>query len=125
MGTTRTECLAAVRQGDVVYAVAANGQEKLMLVYKATPDAIFARQVTSGTKVEFDRDGRSRTVEGGGQGVIVSVARLPSAEHDVAIGLDRKMQTAGELTDLALSNAEIQLLLTMSAFFKSRPLPRL
>ena len=123
MQTTRTRSLAAVKEGDVIYAIAAGGQEKLMLVYRTTPDTIFARQVTSGTRVEFGRDGFSTKVEGGGSGVIVSVARLPTTEYDVAVGLDRKFRNAKELTDFRLSQAEKHLLLTMSEFFRSRPLP--
>jgi hypothetical protein len=123
MPTTRARSLAAVKEGDVIYAIAAGGQEKLLLVYKTTPDTIMARQVTSGTRVEFGRDGRSTKVEGGGSGVIVSVARLPTREYDVAIGLDRKFRNAKEPTDFRLSPAEKQLLLTMTDFFKSRPLP--
>lgn len=120
---TKEQALHAIKQGDIVYAIAAGGQEKLMLVYATTPDAIFARQVTSGTKVEFGRDGRSRKVQGGGSGVIVSVAQLPPDQHEVAIGLDRKARTAKELTDFRLSDAEKHLLLTMTEFFRSRPLP--
>lgn len=123
MRATRAQSLAAVKQGDIVYAIAAGRQEKLMLVYETTPDTIFARQVTSGTKVEFGRDGRSKKVQGGGSGVIVSVAQLPPDQYEVAIGLDRKAGTAKELTDFRLSDAEKHLLLTMSEFFRSRPLP--
>lgn len=55
--------------------------------------------------------------------MIVSVARLPTREYDVAIGLDRKFRNAKEPTDFRLSDAEKHLLLTMTDFFKSRPLP--
>lgn len=42
MPTTRARSLAAVKEGDVIYAIAAGGQEKLLLVYKTTPDTITA-----------------------------------------------------------------------------------
>ena len=94
-----------------------------MLVYKATPSAIFARHVTTQTMVEFGRDGRSRRCEGGGSCTIVSAARLPAEAHDVVLSLDRKMREATELSDFRLTKAEIQLLLTKGEFFLSRPLP--
>lgn len=63
MQPTREQNLSAIKEGDVIYGIAAGGQEKLLLVYKATPSAIFARHVTTQTKVEFGRDGRSRRCE--------------------------------------------------------------
>ncbi len=123
MQPTREQVLGAIRQGDVIYGVAAGGQEKLMFVYKATPTAIFARHVTTQTKVEFGRDGRSRRCEGGGSCTIVSAAPLPAEQYDLVLGLDRKMREAKELSDFRLTKAEIQLLLTKGEFFLSRPLP--
>ena len=107
MQPTKEQVLSAIKVGDVIYGVAAGGQEKLMLVYRTTPDTIYARHVTTQTKVEFDRDGRSKRCEGGGSCTVVSVAPLPAEEHDVVLGLDCKMREAKELTDLRLTKAEI------------------
>lgn len=123
MQPAKEQVLSAIKVGDVIYGVAAGGQEKLMFVYKATPSAIFARHVTTQTKVEFGRDGRSRRCEGGGSCTIVSAAPLPAEEYEVVLGLDRKMRTGEENTDFRLSEAEIHLLLTVRDFFKARPLP--
>lgn len=123
MQSTRDHILDAIKQGDVIYGIAAGGQEKLMLVYKTTPSAIFARHVTTQTTVEFDRDGRSRRCEGGGSCTIVSAAPLPAEQYDVVLGLDRKMQEAKEPSDFRLTKSEVQLLLTKGDFFLSHPLP--
>lgn len=123
MQPTRDRILSAIKEGDVIFGIAAGGQEKLMLVYKTTSDTIYARHVTTQTKVEFRRDGSSRQCEGGGSCTIVSAAPLPPSEYKIVRGLDRKMREAKELTDLRLSKAEIQLLLTKTDFYLSRPLP--
>jgi len=123
MRPTRKQVLDAIKQGDVIYGIAAGGQEKLMLVYKTTPDTIYARHVTTQTRVEFDRGGRSKRCDGGGSCTIVSVAPLPAEEHDIVLGLDRKMREATELTGLKLSKAEIRMLLMKTEFYQSRPLP--
>lgn len=120
---SRQESLNAVRPGDVIFGVGAGGQEKLMLVYAATPSSISARHVTTQIKIEFSRDGRSTWCEGGGSCTIHSVAQLPREQLDAALGLDRKMRSGRQLTDLKLSKAEVELLLIHSDFFKARPLP--
>jgi hypothetical protein len=124
MRATRAQSLAAVKQGDIVYAIAAGGQEKLMLVYRATRDTIFARHVTTQTKVEFDRDGHSKRCDGGGGCEIVSVAPLPPPEHEAALGLDRKMRRAKRPDEFKLSQGEIQLLTMKTDYYRSRPLPQ-
>lgn len=123
MQSTKGDILRAIKAGDVIFALAAGGQDKLLLVYKTTPKTIYARHVTTGTKVEFDRDGRSRRVEGGGSGTIFSAAPLPVDQYNIVIGLERKMRMAVELADLRLSEDEIQMLLTHEAFFRAHPLP--
>lgn len=123
MQPTRDQILRATKEGDVIYGIAAGGQKKLLLVYKATGDTIYTRHVTTGAKAEFRRDGSSKRCDGGGTCRIVSVGPLPAEEYEVAIALDRKMRAARELTDLRLSKAEIQLLLTHGEFYQSRPLP--
>lgn len=81
MRATRAQSLAAVKEGDIVYAIAAGGQEKLMLVYRTTPDTIFARQVTSGTRVEFGRDGFSTAAARGVSVGADQVEEQGSREH--------------------------------------------
>lgn len=119
---SRQEILGAIEPGDVIFGVGAGGQEKLMLVYAATPSSISARHVTTQIRVEFSRDGRSIWCEGGGSCTIISAAPLPPKQRDVVVGLDRKMRSA-QLRELRLSKAEVQLLLTHHDFFKARPIP--
>ena len=123
MSSARERALDSIKVGDVIFAVAAGGQEKLMLVYEADQDSILARHVTSQTRVAFGRDGESRQVPDGGTCTITSVASLPPRDYEVVIGLDHKMRTAKELTDLRLSKDEVDLLLRHVAFFKAHPLP--
>ena len=124
MTSARNLALEAVRVGDVIFGIAAGGQEKLMLVYGADKDSISARHVTSQTTVEFGRDGRSRHCEGGGSCTILSTAKLPPDDYRVVIALDRKMRTGKAYPDFVLTQDEIQLILTYDRFFKSHPLPR-
>jgi len=123
MSSARQVALDAVKVGDVIFGVAAGGQEKLMLVYKADRRSIFARHITSQTWVEFGRDGLSRRVPDRGSCTIVSVATLPAADYDLAIALDHKMRTAKKYPDAVLSHAEVDFLLRHDKFFKAHPLP--
>lgn len=123
MSLLREKALRAVKVGDIIFGLGAGGQEKLLLVYAADETSISARHVTSQTTVEFNRDGESRQVEGGGSCTIVSTAALSPADHQVAIGLDRKMRTGKDYPDFVLSKAEIQLILSYGEFFKAHPLP--
>ena len=54
---------------------------------------------------------------------IASTTDLPRADYEILVGLDRKMRAAKALTDLRLSKAEINLLLTVHDFFKEHLLP--
>jgi hypothetical protein len=112
-----------VQVGDVIFGIAAGGQEKLLLVYDADEDSFWARHVTSQTRARFGRDGETRWVEGGGSCTIVSTAALPPDLYEVAVGLDRKYAAKPQYPDSILSKAEIQLLLTHGKFFKSHLLP--
>ena len=123
MSSARERALNSVKVGDVIFGVAAGGQEKLMLVYKADKNSIFARHVTSQTSVEFGRDGKSRRVPDSGSCAIVSIAPLLPEDHAIVMGLDQKMRTAKSLADLGLSESEIDLLLRHTAFFRAHPLP--
>ncbi len=123
MLSARQAALDAVKVGDVVFGIAGNGQEKLMLVYKADQQSIFTRHVTSQTRVEFGRDGKSRQVTDGGSCTIVSVASLPPEDHETVLGLDQKMRTAKKYPEAVLSRAEVEFLLRHDRFFKANPLP--
>lgn len=123
MSSARKMALEAVKVGDVIFGVGAGGQEKLMLVYQADRQSIFARHVTSQTKVEFGRDGRSRRVPDRGSCTIVSIAPLSPADYEIAIGLDRKMRTAKKYPDAVVSHAEVDFLLRHDKFYKDNPLP--
>ena len=124
MPSARQTALNAVEVGDVIFGVAAGGQEKLMLVFKADQHSIFARHVTSQTWVEFGRDGKSKRVPDNGSCTIVSVATLPDKDLQTVRGLDQKMRTAKKYPDGVLSKAEVELLLNHDKFFKAHPLPR-
>lgn len=123
MRPPRNQALDAIEAGDVIFGIAAGGQEKILLVYKADETHVFARHITTQTKVKFDRNGNSQRTWDGGSCTIVSTAALSTDDYETAIGLDQKMRTAKELTDLRLSEAEIRLLLTIPDYFKARPLP--
>jgi hypothetical protein len=119
----RARALNAVKAGDVIYGIASGRQQKILFVYRADQDHIFARHITSQTKVKFRRDGTSEKTWDGGSCTIVSTAALPAKDHQVAEGLDRKMRTAKELSDLRLSDAEIDLLVNVHEYFKAHLLP--
>jgi len=112
-----------VQVGDVIFGIAAGGQEKLLFVYEADEDSFWARHVTSQTTARFGRNGESQWVEGGGSCTIVSTATLPRGLYETAVGLDRKFAAKPEYPDTILSTAEIQLVLTHGDFFKARLLP--
>jgi hypothetical protein len=123
MQSAREQALHAVKSGDVIFGLGAGGQEKLLLVYDVGKHSILARHVTTQMELKFDRDGKTGPVPGGGHCTIVSIAALPADQHEVAVGLDRKMRTGKDYPDFVLSKAEIQLILTYGAFFRAHPLP--
>jgi hypothetical protein len=53
-GKERKRLLEGILAGDVVLAVADDGLPKMLLVYMTTKAKIFARLITSQTKVELD-----------------------------------------------------------------------
>jgi hypothetical protein len=117
------QALRNVKVGDVIFGIAAGGQEKLLLVYDADADGFSARHVTSQTKIRFGWDGKSRWAEGGGSCTIVSTARLPADMYNVATGLDRKFAAKPEYPDSILTKAEIDLVLNHDKFFRTHLLP--
>jgi len=123
MRSAREQALSAVKVGDVIFGLGAGGQEKLLLVYKVDQNGIFARHVTTQMELRFDRTGRTEPLPDGGHCTILSIAALPVADHEVAIGLDRKMRTGKEYPDFVLSKAEVQLLLAKGDFYRAHPLP--
>lgn len=120
---SKNQSLDAVKTGDIIFGIAAGGQEKLLLVYNADEEGFWTRQVTSQTTAKFGRDGKSRWVEGGGSCTIVSTAQLPSDLYDLALGLDRKIAARPEYPHSKLSKDEIRLVLTHDKFFKAHLLP--
>ena len=115
--------LGNIEVGDVVFAVADDGAPKILLVYRTTKASIFARLVTSQTKIVLNRDGRSTFVDHNYTCEIVSAAPLPVEEYEVVLGLDRKMRLAHAPEQLRLTDAEKRLLLGIDEFYKARPLP--
>lgn len=120
---SRAQALEAVKVGDLIFGIAAGGQEKLLFVYEADATSFWARHVTSQTTAKFGRDGESKWVHDGGSCTIVSTARLPQEMREVAIGLDRKFAARPEYPDSILSKHEIRLVLTYDEFFKANLLP--
>ena len=120
---SRDRLLNNIEAGDFVFAVADDGSPKILLVYKTTKPHIFARLITSQTKIELGRDGKSTFVEGGGYTCeIVSVRPLPPHAYAIARGLDRKMRLGQVPDGLMLSKAEQQFLLKVGGYYLARPL---
>lgn len=120
---SRSQVLAGIEAGDVIFGIAAGGQEKLLFVYRTSPDKIFARHVTSQSKAEFDREGKSTYCEGGGSCEIISAAPLPPDRYNVVVGLDRKTRLMHSLEQLRLTDTEARLLLEIDDFYRAWPLP--
>ena len=123
MRSARERALDAIKAGDVIMGIAENGKDKLLLVYETDESRIFARHVTSQTKIEFGRDGKSRKTWDGGTCTIVSTARLPVEDYEVVVGFDRKRQQAKAGVDQRLTKSEIRLILTYGDFFRTHLLP--
>ena len=117
------QVLRDVKVGDIIFGIAAGGQEKLLLVYDADEDDFWARHITSQTKAKFGRSGESLWVEGGGSCTIVSTTKLPPDLYETAVGLARKFAARPEYPDSILSKDEIQLVLHHDKFFKAHLLP--
>jgi hypothetical protein len=121
MPITRSYLLNAIEPGDVFFAVASDESPRIMLAYRTDESSIFARLVTSQTKTEFGRDGKS--VDGDEQCTIVSAAPLGVYEYGVMLGLDRKMRLFHSLEHIRLTEDEKSVLDKIEAFYRARPLP--
>ncbi|MGV3576160.1 MAG: hypothetical protein ACO1O4_13625 [Devosia sp.] len=82
-----------------------------------------ARNIFNRANFSFGRDGQGRRVEDGQGCTIVSTAALPPEQHQVAIGLDRRMGSNPEYPDSRLTEDEIRLVLDHDEFFEARLLP--
>jgi hypothetical protein len=123
MSSAERQALRHVQVGDIIFGIAAGGQEKLLLVHEADDDGFSARHILSQTRVRFGRDGESRWAEGGGSCTIVSTAKLPPDMYAVALGLDRKWASRPEYPDSILTKGEVQLVLNHDKYFKAHLLP--
>ena len=123
IGTTRSQLLNAIEAGDILYAIADNGDPKVVLVYRTDENTIFARLVTSQTRIEFTREGYSQFVDSDYTCRIASVAPLPTSEYGTLRGLERKLRLSHSLDQARLSEQEKDLLLGIVDFYKARPLP--
>lgn len=120
---SRERALGSVKVGDLIFGRGAGGQDKLLLVYEADPSGFSARHVTTQVIYRFDTDGVSETDADGGYVTIVSLAGLPPALREVALGLDRKFAGEPEYPDTILTDAEINLLLNCARYFEADMLP--
>lgn len=123
MGTDREYLLNAIEAGDFFFAVASNGDPRIMLAYRTDEKTIFARLVTSQTKMEFARDGTSTFVDGEYTCTVASVAPLPVTEYTTLRGLERKLRLSHSLEQGRPTEAEKDVLLSVVRFYKQWPLP--
>jgi hypothetical protein len=123
METDREYLLNAIEAGDLFLAVSSNGDPRIMLAYRTDEKTIFARLITSQTKMEFSRDGASTFVDGDYTCSIASVAPLPVTEYAVLRGLERKLRLSHSLDQGRPSDDEKNALLSVIKFFKAWPLP--
>jgi hypothetical protein len=123
MGETRDHLLNALEAGDIFFAVASHGDPRIMLAYRTEENAIFARLVTSQTKMEFARNGVSTFVDGDYTCTIASVAALPANEYGILRGLERKLRLSHSLDQARPTDEERGALLNAVKFFEAWPLP--
>ncbi len=94
-----------------------------MFVYSADDTTFLARNIFNRTNFRFGRDGVGLRVEDDQMCTIVSTAELPPEQHQVAIGLDRRMGSNPEYPDTRMTEDEIRLVLDHDDFFEARLLP--
>lgn len=121
--TSRSQALAAIAVGDLIYGLREGGRPDLLLVYGADSAGFLARNVLNRATFRFARDGEGRRIEDGVACTIVSTARFPPDLYEVAIGLDRRMGSNPEYPDTRMTEDEIRLVLTQDQFFEARLLP--
>ena len=120
---SRSQVLAAIAVGDLIYGLRPDGRPELLLVHGADLTSLLARNVANQAEYRFGRDGDGRRIEDGRACTIVSTAALPPEQYQVAIGLDRRMGSNPEYPDSRLTEDEIQLILTHAGFYEKRLLP--
>lgn len=120
---SRAEALQAITVGDLIFGLRDDGWTDMLLVCSADATTILARNVLNRTTISFGRDGEGSRVEDGRACTIVSTARLPAEQYQVAIGLDRRMGSNPEYPDTRLTEEEIKLILSYEEFFETRLLP--
>lgn len=122
MGKERKRLLRSIVAGDIVLAISDDGLPKILLVYKTTKAKIFSRLITSQTRIELGRDGKSTFVDHYYTCKLVSVRPLPPEAYGVALGLDRKMRLGQSPDGCMLTASEQQFLLKAVDYFLARPL---
>lgn len=120
---SRVQALKAVAVGDLIFGIREDGRSDLLMVYSVDHTAFLARNILNRAHFRFDWDGEGRRVEDDQPCTIVSTAELPPEQHQVAIGLDRRMGSNPEYPDTRLTADEIRLVLDHDNFFEARLLP--
>lgn len=119
----RDHILGKLERGDIAFGLSSEGQGMMMLVYDRSEATIFARHVPSQTRVEFDRDGMSKVIEGIGTITLTSAAPLPTETYNVVLGLDRKMRLMHSVEHIRLTDDEKRVLGEYGDFYAARPFP--
>jgi hypothetical protein len=122
MGEGRDRLLRNIVAGDIVFAKADTGWPMFLVIHKTTKAKIFARNITTQTRVELGRDGRSTFVDADFTCEIASTRPLPPEGYAVACGLDRKVRFGQPPDGCMLTESEKQFLLKAEDYFMARPL---
>lgn len=122
MGDGRDRVLRSIVAGDVILAMSDDGLPKILYVHRTTKARLFTRLITSQTRIELGRDGKSTFVDGSYTCEIVSARPLPPEAYGVALGLDRKTRLGQHPDGAMLTSSEKQFLLKAVDYFMARPL---
>jgi hypothetical protein len=123
MALSRWEALQAVKTGDVIFGIAPNDRELLLLVHDADDAYIHTRVIPTNVPISFRRDGESWRTLDIGSFTIASTALLPSEDYEAALKLDHRMRVAKQHPDWVMTRPEIDLLLRYRDFFNAHLLP--
>ncbi|WP_449396508.1 hypothetical protein [Devosia riboflavina] len=121
--SSREQALNAIAVGDLIYGLREDGRPDLLLVYIVDDVGFLARNIFNRASIRFGWDGDGRRLGDDLGCTIVSTASLPPEQHQVAIGLDRRMASNPEYPDSRLTEDEIRLVLDHHEFFEARLLP--